>query len=51
MISLIGDVAHALAVRNERAGRPSAARDAALRGLRTESESEVLEEIVARTVV
>ena len=51
MISLIGDVAHALAVRHERAGRPSAARDAALRGLRTESESEVLEEIVARTVV
>ena len=51
MISLIGDVAHALAVRHERAGRPGAARDAALRGLRTESESEVLEEIVARTVV
>ena len=51
MISLIGDVAHALAVRHERAGRPSAARDAALRGLRTESESEVLEAIVARTVV
>ena len=51
MISLIGDVAHALAVRHERAGRRSAARDAALRGLRTESESEVLEAIVARTAV
>ena len=51
MISLISDVAHALAVRHERAGRRSAARDAALRGLRTESESEVLEAIVARTVV
>ncbi len=51
MISLIGDVAHALAVRHERAGRLSAARDAALRGLRTESESEVLEAIAARTVV
>ena len=51
MISLIGDVAHALAVRHERAGRRSAARDAALRGLRTESESEVLEAIVARTLV
>ncbi len=51
MISLIGDVAHALALRHERAGRRSAARNAALRGLQTESESEVLEEIVARTVV
>jgi hypothetical protein len=51
MISLIGDVAHALAVRHERAGRRSAARDAALRGLRTESESEVLEAIAARTLV
>ena len=51
MISLIGDVAHALAVRHERAGRRSAARDAALRGLRTESESEVLEAILARTAV
>jgi hypothetical protein len=51
MISLIGDVAHALAVRHERSGQRSAARDAALRGLRTESESEVLEAIVARTAV
>ena len=51
MISLISDVAHALAVRHEAAGRQSAARDAALRGLRTESESEILEAIVARTVV
>ncbi|HYN57040.1 MAG TPA: LysM peptidoglycan-binding domain-containing protein, partial [Motilibacterales bacterium] len=36
MISLITDVAHALALRHEEAGRRSAARDAALRGLRTE---------------
>lgn len=50
MISLITDVAHALALRHEEAGRRSAARDAALRGLRTESESEVLEEIVARAL-
>jgi hypothetical protein len=49
MLCLITDVAHALAERHERAGRPRAARDAALRGLRTESESEVLEAIVART--
>jgi nucleoid-associated protein YgaU len=48
MICLITDVAHALAERHERAGRQRAARDAALRGLRTESESEVLEAIVAR---
>ncbi len=51
MISLITDVAHALALRQERAGQRSAARDAALRGLLTESEAEILEEIVARTVV
>ncbi len=50
MISLISDVAFALAVRHEQAGSRLAARDAALRGLRTECESEVLEEIVARTV-
>ena len=49
MISLISDVAHALAVRHEQAGRRLAAREAALRGLRTESESEALEAIVART--
>jgi hypothetical protein len=51
MISAISDVAHALAVRHEAAGRRSAARDAALRGLLTDSESEVLEQIVARTAV
>jgi hypothetical protein len=49
MLCLITDVAHALAERHERAGRRLAARDAALRGLRTESESEVLEAILART--
>jgi hypothetical protein len=49
MLCLITDVAHALAERHERAGRRHAARDAALRGLRTESESEVLEAILART--
>ncbi len=49
MLCLITDVAHALAERHERAGRPRAARDAALRGLRTESESEILEAILART--
>jgi hypothetical protein len=48
MVSLITDVAHELALRHERAGRWSAARDAALRGLRTESESEVLTGLVAR---
>jgi hypothetical protein len=48
MIELIVDVAHELAVRHERAGNWSSARDAALRGLRTECESEVLEAIVAR---
>nr|MCU0284652.1 LysM peptidoglycan-binding domain-containing protein [Candidatus Nanopelagicales bacterium] len=48
MIELIVDVAHELALRHERAGNPSAARDAALRGLRTECESEVLQAIVAR---
>jgi hypothetical protein len=48
MVGLITDVAHELAVRHERAGRWSAARDAALRGLSTESESEVLVDIVAR---
>jgi hypothetical protein len=48
MVSLITDVAHELALRHERAGRWSAARDAALRGLSTESESEVLAAIVAR---
>ena len=49
MISLITDVAYALAVRHEEAGSPSAACTAALRGLQTDSNSEVLEEIVART--
>jgi hypothetical protein len=49
MICLITDVAHELATRHERAGRIDAARRAALVGLRTESESEVLTAIVART--
>ncbi len=49
MISLITDVAHALAARHERAGRHAAAGEAALRGLQTESEAQALEEIVART--
>jgi hypothetical protein len=48
-LCLITDVAHELAVRHERAGRPRAAREAALRGLRTETEAEVLTAIVART--
>jgi hypothetical protein len=48
MIELIVDVAHELALRHEVAGNLSAARDAALRGLRTECESEVLQGIVAR---
>lgn len=48
MISLVTDVAHELALRHERAGRWSAARDAALRGLLTQSESEALEEILSR---
>jgi hypothetical protein len=48
MIELIVDVAHELALRHERAGDASAARDAALRGLRTECESEVLQAIVTR---
>ena len=49
MIGAITDVAHALATRLERAGDRSGAHDAALRGLLTESESEVLEAIVLRT--
>lgn len=49
MISLITDVAHALATRHEQAGRRSAACESALRGLQTESEAQMLEEIVART--
>ena len=48
MISQITDVAHELAMRYERLGQWSAARDAALRGLRTECESEILEAVVAR---
>ena len=48
MICQITDVAHELANRYERAGHWSAAREAALRGLRTECESEVLEAVVAR---
>jgi len=48
MVSLITDVAHALACRHEERGNWSAARDAALRGLRTESESEVLRAVLAR---
>jgi hypothetical protein len=51
MIALITDVAHALACRYEASGRWSAARDAALRGLRTESESEVLQAVLARIPV
>lgn len=47
MISLITDVAHALATRHREAGREARARDAALRGLLTESESEVLEAFLA----
>ncbi|MDH4017631.1 MAG: hypothetical protein OEV20_09835, partial [Actinomycetota bacterium] len=49
MICQVTDVAHELALRHERAGRRAAACDAALRGLRTECESELLEAIVART--
>lgn len=48
MIGLVTDVAHALACRHEEQGNWSAARDAALRGLRTESESEVLRAVLAR---
>jgi hypothetical protein len=51
MISLISDVAHALALRHEAEGRRFAARDAALRGLMTESECEMLEEIVTRSAL
>jgi hypothetical protein len=49
MICLITDVAHELAIRHERAGRMRAARDAALRGLRTECGSEVLKAVAHRT--
>jgi hypothetical protein len=49
MISLITDVACALAARREAAGDRSGAHEAALRGLLTESESEVLEAIALRT--
>jgi hypothetical protein len=49
MISLITDVACALAARREAAGDRSGAHEAALRGLLTESESEVLEAIAMRT--
>ena len=48
MVSLIADVAHELARRHEERGEWSAARDAALRGLRTECESEVLEAVLIR---
>ena len=48
MISLITDVAHELAVRHERAGRWALAREAVLRGLQTESESESLAAVLAR---
>lgn len=48
MICLITDVAYELALRHEAAGQWAAARDAVLRGLRTESESGVLTEILAR---
>ncbi len=49
MISAITDVAHALATRHEDAGRRHEAHDAALRGLLTECESEVLEVLASRT--
>ena len=49
MIAAITDVAHALATRLEQAGDRSGAHDAALRGLLTECESQVLEAIVVRT--
>jgi hypothetical protein len=48
MVELIVDVAHELALRHERAGDVCAARDAALRGLRTECESEALAAIITR---
>jgi hypothetical protein len=51
MITLITDVAHSLACRHEAAGRWGDARDAALRGLQTESESEVLRAVLARIPV
>ncbi len=49
MVSLITDVSHTLAMRHLRAGARARARDAALRGLLTESESEILEAIVRQT--
>ncbi len=50
MISAITDVAHALATRHEEAGHRREAHDAALRGLLTECESELLEALARRTV-
>lgn len=46
MLSLITDVAHELAIRQLRLGNVSRARDAALRGLTTESEAEALEAVL-----
>lgn len=46
MLSLITDVAHELALRQLRRGNVSRARDAALRGLTTESEAEALEAVL-----
>lgn len=48
MISRIVDVAHELAVRHEAAGRLPEARDAVYRGMRTQAESEALDQILAR---
>jgi hypothetical protein len=48
MVCLITDVAHALACRHEQRGNVAAAREAALRGLLTESESEVLRGVLGR---
>ncbi|MGB8022639.1 MAG: LysM peptidoglycan-binding domain-containing protein [Candidatus Nanopelagicales bacterium] len=51
MVSLITDVAHELATRHLAAGRIVEARGAALRGLLTQSEAEVLEEVLAAATV
>jgi hypothetical protein len=48
MVCLVTDVAHALACRHEQRGHVAAAREAALRGLLTESESEVLRVVLGR---
>ncbi len=48
MLCLITDVAHDLALRYESAGQYGAARDAVLRGLRTQTESQLLTADLAR---